>query len=328
MSEQLPAPLVGAEVDLRGYGWMPLHGERLFRSDTWLGATDRERVACIYIWWAAWQQVPAGSLPDDDRVLAQLAGPGVALQAWRRMRARVMRGFVRCSDGRLYHALLCQEAIESWQRRENARARASLGGIAKAQRRRSTSIAVSTASSKEQARNKHCLGSTSALPIDIDSITNTVIAVDKPDSDTAFGGYDLEIVNPEPLATPNLQPAASLAIALRNLGVAVTSQHPRAIEWAEIGITIEQATEAVGLARIHILHGPIHPNYLHKILLRKREGPSEKIPWQDIDALARYGAEHGCVPQPGEDPRAYKARLGAELARQRRQDSERGDHDA
>ena len=35
MVDDLPEPLVPAEVDLRDYPYIPLYGDRLFNSDTW-----------------------------------------------------------------------------------------------------------------------------------------------------------------------------------------------------------------------------------------------------------------------------------------------------
>ena len=53
--------------------WMPAHGDRLFASETWLMA-DPGGVRALALWWASWKQRPAGSLADQDRMLAQIAG--------------------------------------------------------------------------------------------------------------------------------------------------------------------------------------------------------------------------------------------------------------
>ena len=58
---ELPSPLVPAEVDLRGLEYMPLLGARLFESDFYLDADDAEFRIGVRLWWAAWNQVPAGS---------------------------------------------------------------------------------------------------------------------------------------------------------------------------------------------------------------------------------------------------------------------------
>lgn len=121
MSESLPAPLVPAEVDLRGLEYMPLLGARLFGSDFHARATDAEWRAALTLWWAAWQQVPAGSLPDDDVILCRLAELGRDLKGWKKVKARALHGFERCSDGRLYHSVLCEQVAVAWDKRVKER---------------------------------------------------------------------------------------------------------------------------------------------------------------------------------------------------------------
>jgi hypothetical protein len=71
-------------------------------------------LAAVLLWGASWHQVPAASLPDDDRLLAQLAGYGKVVNAWKKVRAGALRGFVKCSDGRLYHPVVAEKAREMW----------------------------------------------------------------------------------------------------------------------------------------------------------------------------------------------------------------------
>ena len=113
----LPEPLTPPEADLQGYGFMPLYGHRLFGSGFNALSNDAEWRAGVTLRWAAWNQVPAGSLPDDDAALARLADLGRDLRRWRRLRANALRGFVKCADGRLYHTVLAPLVIEAWTRR-------------------------------------------------------------------------------------------------------------------------------------------------------------------------------------------------------------------
>lgn len=122
MSEGLPEPLVSAEVDLRGLEWMPLLGDRLFGSATWIAASAEAKVAALRLWWRAYaHEVPAASLPDDDALLADYAGYGVAVKAWRKLREQALRGWVKCSDGRLYHPVVSELVREAWEQRKRAR---------------------------------------------------------------------------------------------------------------------------------------------------------------------------------------------------------------
>lgn len=109
-----PEPMAPAECDLRGYDYMPLFGHRLFSSNLYAESTDAEFRAALRLWWAAWQQCPAGSLPKADAALAMLADYGRDLKGWLKVKARALHGFVECSDGRLYHPFLCDEAVKAY----------------------------------------------------------------------------------------------------------------------------------------------------------------------------------------------------------------------
>jgi hypothetical protein len=122
-----PAPLVPAEVDLRGYEFMPLYGARLRDSELNSRATDAEFRAAINLWWSSWNQVPAASLPYTDIELCRLADLGRDLRAWAKVKGRALHGFIACSDGRLYHVVLSAIALEAWQGRVNATAKGKYG---------------------------------------------------------------------------------------------------------------------------------------------------------------------------------------------------------
>lgn len=119
----LPAPLTAPDCDLRGYDFMPLFGHRLFRSDLYEQTDGEQFKVAVKLWWEAWNQCPAGSLPDDDHKLARLADLGRDVKSWRRMRDAVLRGFILCSDGRLYHKALCEWATDAYERRVRDRDR-------------------------------------------------------------------------------------------------------------------------------------------------------------------------------------------------------------
>lgn len=118
-----PAPLTSEDVDLRDFDWMPLDVGRLRDSDLVVLASGDAFRAAVLLWCAAWHQSPAGSLPTDDRLLANLAGYGRDIRGWASVRADALRGFVECSDGRLYHPLVCQKAIEANDQRKRQQSR-------------------------------------------------------------------------------------------------------------------------------------------------------------------------------------------------------------
>ncbi|WP_244239643.1 DUF1376 domain-containing protein, partial [Pseudomonas aeruginosa] len=89
---------------------MPLDVQRLLTSETWVLGSGDERAAAMTLWLASWHQVPAASVPDNDRMLAHLS----QCARWDKVKAHVLRGWVKCSDGRLYHPVVAEKALESW----------------------------------------------------------------------------------------------------------------------------------------------------------------------------------------------------------------------
>lgn len=131
-------PLVPADLDLRDFQYMPLDVVRLVDSDLSAIATGDEFKAAVWLWCKAWHQVPASSLPNDDRMLALLAGYGRDLKEWRKVRETALRGFVLCDDGRLYHPVIAEKALEAAdakrRRREQTEAATKARAARKAQR--------------------------------------------------------------------------------------------------------------------------------------------------------------------------------------------------
>lgn len=125
MTEALPAPLTPADCDLRGLQFMPLDVQRLLDSDMFALATGDEFKAAFVLWAKAWWQAPAASLPDDERILARLAA--VSLSEWRALMPMALRGWIRCRDGRLYHPVVAEKALESWIERLLFRKRSAVG---------------------------------------------------------------------------------------------------------------------------------------------------------------------------------------------------------
>lgn len=111
-------PLTPPDCDLQDFPFMPLHVARLRDSDL---AAEANPEACWYavlLWSASWHQIPAASLPDNETILARLCGLGRDLKTFRKHRDEAMRGFVKCSDGRLYHPVVAEQALESWVKRQ------------------------------------------------------------------------------------------------------------------------------------------------------------------------------------------------------------------
>ncbi len=131
----LPDPLVPADVDLRDFSWMPIEIHRLRRSKAWLVCKRNPALAfyMINLWTAAWHDTPAGSLEDDDDVLADLAMCDPA--KWSKVRDQVLRGWEKASDGRLYHPVVAEKANEAWVQKQAQRQRTEAARLAREQKR-------------------------------------------------------------------------------------------------------------------------------------------------------------------------------------------------
>lgn len=118
----LPGPMTPPDCDLRGLPYMPLDVVRLIDSDLFALSTGDEFKCAMALWCKSWLQVPAASLPDDDRILAHLSSAGMG---WQNVRAMSLHGWVKCSDGRLYHPVLAEKALVAWRQRLVQRGKAN-----------------------------------------------------------------------------------------------------------------------------------------------------------------------------------------------------------
>ncbi|MGY0570669.1 DUF1376 domain-containing protein [Bradyrhizobium sp. RDM12] len=129
-----PDPLTPPDCDLRDFSWMPLDVIRLRDSDLTVLLSGEAFRAAVLLWCAAWHQIPAASIPTDDRILAKLAGYGRDVESWAKVRDDALHGFVECSDGRLYHPVVAEKALEANDQRQKQKERtqkateARLGG--------------------------------------------------------------------------------------------------------------------------------------------------------------------------------------------------------
>ncbi|AUO26537.1 hypothetical protein C0058_11070 [Pseudomonas sp. NC02] len=97
--------------------FMPLDVNRLRDSDLAIEATGEEFRAAVMLWCASWNQIPAGSLPNSDTALAAYAGFGRDVKGWKKVKNGALRGFVECSDDRLYHSVVTEKAMDAWAER-------------------------------------------------------------------------------------------------------------------------------------------------------------------------------------------------------------------
>lgn len=110
-------PLTPPDCDLRDFPSMLLDVARLRDSTLASNESGDAFRAAVLLWAASWHQLPAASLPDDDQWIATTAGyalRGKIDRAWTKVRAGALRKYVKCSDGRLYHPVVAEKALECW----------------------------------------------------------------------------------------------------------------------------------------------------------------------------------------------------------------------
>ncbi len=80
-----------------------------------LAARANPELAYAYfnLLFAAWHEIPAGSLPFSEEILGKMAG--ISRRRWHKISDVVMAEFMLATDGRYYHLDLCEEAEKSWK---------------------------------------------------------------------------------------------------------------------------------------------------------------------------------------------------------------------
>jgi hypothetical protein len=127
----LPEPLTPIDCDLRNFPFMPLDVVRLRDSDLAALESPEACWAAVLLWCASWHQIPAASLPNDDRVLANLAGFGRVVKEWSKVRQGALRGWITCNDGRLYHPVIAEKALDAMESKYKQEWRTELARIRK-----------------------------------------------------------------------------------------------------------------------------------------------------------------------------------------------------
>ena len=108
MSQEIrPSPLTPVYGDLRHLQstMIPI----CYKREMWVKLTPADYVACDRLISASWGELPAGSLPTDDRMLAEFAGMSGAQKVWAKRRSVLLADWIECSDGRLYNPRIAEE---------------------------------------------------------------------------------------------------------------------------------------------------------------------------------------------------------------------------
>jgi len=113
----LPAPPVPADANMKGYPAFLLDTDALVESDLTINETAETFKISVLSWCLAWKQIPAGSLPNDDRKLAwmfRFGSDAEAIAKWKAARAAgALYKWYEASDGRLYHPVVASKVLDA-----------------------------------------------------------------------------------------------------------------------------------------------------------------------------------------------------------------------
>ncbi|HHL4079916.1 DUF1376 domain-containing protein [Burkholderia sola] len=241
---------------------MPLEVKRLLTSETWILGSGDERAAAITLWLESWHQIPAASLPADDRMLGHLAQS----KSWKRVKEHALRGWVKCADGRLYHPVVAEKVLEAWVSKLTSSLSGTTGnakrwGIevdtvaVRAQIVEAANLLKAIAPQSEWLRKKQVREIVSDSRRDPDPIAPRSPTQSPPDSppdrkregegdvNTASGGGTAQGGGEEPPI------AAAFVEILRSSGVGFAADDTRLAGWPGRGVTSDDLRAAIATGR-------------------------------------------------------------------------------
>lgn len=122
-----PVPPIPEDTDLRHMPGYMIDVQSLLGSDLAALGDPAANWFAVLTWCASFHQIPAGSLPDDDTVLAYLVRLGRDVRTWKKMREKgAMKGWVKHSDGRLYHPAVTKHVLNMLKKSDAGRIAAAV----------------------------------------------------------------------------------------------------------------------------------------------------------------------------------------------------------
>ena len=265
---------------------MPLQVHRLLSSETWIEAAEDPRLGHVLmsLWSESWHQVPAGSLPNNDRVLRRLSMCPTEAE-WERIKKRALASWVECSDGLLYHPVVVELAREAWERKLAQRERTAAASAAREAKRRAReqqaieaqrNVGRDDERNDEFARNEERNVERNVERNEERDVERNVERNEERDvhqgtgtgtgtvkgqgqgqgqGESAREGLSVSHItstNQEPPVSPlrdAIERRTQIAILLRNAGIDCQAHHPSVDMWSRTGVTNKQLSEAVDVAR-------------------------------------------------------------------------------
>lgn len=276
----LPDPLTPADCDLRGLPYMPLDVIRLLDSDMFAEATGDEFKAAVALWCKSWTQIPAGSLPNKDAVLAHLS----SAKNWKRVKAGAMRGWILCADDRWYHPVVSEKVMNALPGREEFNSKKSAEAERKARERDDRKVLfeflkshgvvpewnVSTKALRGMAaqhQSQELLGHVTDAARDMSQHV-TVCKGERREREEEVEDLTPTPETPAPDDSPSPSAVGALCIAMRKFGINANPGDLTLRKLADDGVTVETMQAACELAKNSKPNESIGPAYVVGIVQR------------------------------------------------------------
>lgn len=177
----------------------------------------------------------------------------------------VLHEFFVLQDGQWHHKRCDEELAKMTEKQAKAKASAAASVRVRLSERSTNAERTLNERSTEIEKKLNERSTNAELPIPLTNTnTNTNQSIKKP------------------------EPEGAMAIALRDLGVVVSSQHPVLLKWLADGITVEQAVDAVQLTRMRKPYPePIPAAYLDKVLRTPQASANKSKLQATLEALRK-----------------------------------------
>lgn len=211
-----PAPMVPADVDCRTFPSLMLDMHAT-RSLWWIVTDGAAFKAGVTLMVQSWSEMPAGTLPSDDRLLAHLAG--MSIDAWRAVKEEALAGWVLCSDDRYHHPEVAKRVMASWSVKIAARTKAK----GAANKRWSDRASGGDGEADARGMLKHSTSSPHAVPGQCLAMPPVPVPVPATEPGTAPGPQP----SPEPHTGPQPQAAETTSTTSIQPHLRVTGHEPQ-----------------------------------------------------------------------------------------------------
>lgn len=166
--------------DTKANGWKPEFDiRRIKASRTWKLAGDSCRSPLLRLWFESWDNIPAGTWPDDDEFIA--ISIDVSLEWFTGHKKKLMSGWELHDDGNYYHAYITSQVLQMLEKRTNNNNRQTRFRENRKKKAEACNALVTrdshvtNAQEQEQEQEKNTTVSDSVLDVDISPTPQTAV---------------------------------------------------------------------------------------------------------------------------------------------------------